>query len=305
MLLYQHKSIFIFLSELVDGVKNGFYAYRMILSPTISRAIDYIMAHLETDCSLDDVARFSGYSKFYFSRLFKAETGETVYAFIRRLRIEQCAFRLKTEQDRSITDISVDYGYSSSNFSTLFLSLEHETPYYFRKGIVKRSFEHPFFHGEVNHLESYESCCKKITIETFPDYFVIAERHIGSYHDLAAQWCQFMKTYNAYYVSGRLLFERTFDDPSISRNQRCIYDICMEVDRDCPLPNTIVLSGGKCAVYHFRGSHRQIFAAYQNLFTVWIPHQGARIDNRWGFDIYRMVNEDASYMEIDLCIPLR
>jgi AraC family transcriptional regulator len=288
----------------------------MILSSTVSRAVDYILLHLTENVGVDDVASFCGYSKFYFSRMFKAETGQSVYSFIRRIRVEQCAFRLKTEQKRSITDISIDYGYTSSNFSTLFLQLEHETPYYFRKGIAKRSVSHPFFHAEQNTLEPYVELCKKISIEVFPDYTVIFERHIGNYHELAKDWCVFLDTYKRCQTHRALLFERTFDDPSIADDDRCIFDICMQVENDsvrsigCPadkteLLQTGTLAGGKFAVYHFKGRHQQIFAAYQNMFNVWIPESGAYIDDRYGFDIYRKVNEDASYMEIDLCIPVR
>ena len=288
----------------------------MILSSTVSRAIDYILLHITENIGVDDVASFSGYSKFYFSRIFKAETGQSVYSFIRRIRVEQCAFRLKAEQHRSITDISVDYGYTSSNFSTLFLQLEHETPYYFRKGIAKRSVAHPFFHAEQNVLEPYSELCKKISVETFPDYTVIFERHIGNYHELAKDWCVFLDTYKNFQTQSALFFERTFDDPSIADDNSCIFDICMQVEindvqnSSCPkdkkeLLQNGTLTGGKFAVYHFKGRHQQIFAAYQNMFNVWIPESGASIDDRYGFDIYRTVNEDASYMEIDLCIPIR
>ena len=92
----------------------------MITNEIINRAIDYILQHINEELSIDDVAEYCHFSKFYFSRMFKAETGESIYAFIKRLRLEQSAFKLKVEPGRTITDIGCEYGYSSSNYSSAF-----------------------------------------------------------------------------------------------------------------------------------------------------------------------------------------
>ena len=130
----------------------------MITNESVNQAIDYILRHMEEDVTLDDVAEYCHFSKYYFSRLFKEQTGESVYAFIRRLRLEQSAFRLKTEQERRITEIGADYGYSSSNFSSAFRQHYRMAPAVFRKKCRRSSMEHPFFHHEKWHTESFEEC---------------------------------------------------------------------------------------------------------------------------------------------------
>ena len=67
----------------------------MITNEVINHAIDYILQHLGEELSVDDVAAECHFSKYYFNRMFKEETGESVYAFIKRLKLEQSAFRLK------------------------------------------------------------------------------------------------------------------------------------------------------------------------------------------------------------------
>lgn len=277
----------------------------MITNTTINAAIDYIMNHLEENISINDVAEYCGYSKFYFGRVFKEQTGESIYAFIKRTKLEQCAFRLKTEQHRTITEISGDYGYTSSNFSTAFKEIKHTSPVYFRKDIMKKSIEHPFFHSGTKELESFEVCNSKITIETLPDYFVLFERIIGNYHNLSKDWCDFLGKYHEYYTDQSLLFERTYDDPSITDVDSCIYDICMSISPECNLDNTMTIQGGKFAVYHFQGESKDIFAAYQSVFNVWLPQTGNLIDNRYSFDLYREIRDDSPIMKIDFCIPIR
>lgn len=58
----------------------------MIENQIINKAIDYIFQHIDEDLSVESIAAFCGYSKFYLSRLFKAETGEGIYTFIKRAK---------------------------------------------------------------------------------------------------------------------------------------------------------------------------------------------------------------------------
>ncbi|HOO78751.1 MAG TPA: AraC family transcriptional regulator [Lachnospiraceae bacterium] len=54
----------------------------------VNQAISYIMEHIEEEIALEDVAEYCHFSKFYFSRIFKDKTGESVYAFIKRMKLE-------------------------------------------------------------------------------------------------------------------------------------------------------------------------------------------------------------------------
>ena len=42
----------------------------MITNEIINQAIDYILQHIEEALTLEDVASYCHFSKFYFSRLF-------------------------------------------------------------------------------------------------------------------------------------------------------------------------------------------------------------------------------------------
>ena len=86
----------------------------------INQSIDYIIQHLDEDLSLDTVAAHFFLSKYHFSRIFKEETGESVYSFIKRCKVDQSAVDMKLNPKKAITDIGLDYGYSSSNYSTVF-----------------------------------------------------------------------------------------------------------------------------------------------------------------------------------------
>lgn len=274
-------------------------------SETICSAIDYILTHINEPIHVEEIAAHCNFSKYHFSRLFKAETGESVYAFIKRVRIEQSAFHLKTDIDKTITDIGIKYGYSSSNYSSAFKQQFEMSPVKFRSSILQRSLENPIFKNRTDRLESLDQCKSKITIEVLPDYHVIYERHKGSYRNLSEHWGEFQDRYKEYRTEETLLLECTYNDPNITDSDGCLYDLYMTVPEGVPLENTRTLKGGKFAVYHFCDNVDQIYRAYQSIFTTWLPQSGYLFDDRHGFDIYRKIDCATMRMEIDFCIPLQ
>ena len=80
----------------------------------INRVMDYIEDNLSKEFTLDELAMAAHFSKFHFHRIFYSMTGETLFQFILRLRLEKAAGRLCTEPASSITEIAMDCGFSSS-----------------------------------------------------------------------------------------------------------------------------------------------------------------------------------------------
>ena len=78
------------------------------------------MQHLDEDLSVESVADQFFISKYHFSRIFKAVTGESVSAFMKRCKVDQSAVDMKLNPEKSITDIGLDYGYSSSNYRDVY-----------------------------------------------------------------------------------------------------------------------------------------------------------------------------------------
>lgn len=277
----------------------------MIKNEVVSRSISYIMQHLDEEISIEDVANYCHFSKYYFSRLFKEETGESIYAFIKRLRMEQSALRLKIEKEKTITDIGFAYGYSPSNYSSVFKKHHHISPAEFRKHINGEKLVHPFHPNKCIKFPSFDFYNKHISIQMLEDFFVIYERHIGSYIDLGKKWCEFTQRYEQYRNKDTLLIERAYDDPSITCVEKCLYDICMTVDKNCPLDNVMTISGGKFAVYRFEGYVQDIFSTYQGMFHIWISGSGYELDERYGLDIYRLLDAKDRRVVMDICIPIK
>ena len=271
----------------------------------INKAITYILSNLEEDISVGDVSSFCGISKYHLNRIFRKETGEALYEFIKRNKIERSAWRLKVEKNKSVTEISSDYGHSSSNFSTEFKKSLHISPSLFRKESEERVHLCSLSRGLT--LDDMESMEKNITIETLPDMFVIYERKKGNYKNMPSQWCSFIEKYSYLKTDDTLYIECTLDDPSITDEDNCLYEICQTVDKtDRRISNlsTTKFTGGKYAVYHYKGWPEFLYMVYQEVFCRWLKKSGYEIDSRPIIDIYRLVRDDG-YMEIDICFPLK
>ena len=83
--------------------------------------------------SLDEIANYLGYSKYYTSTKFHKKYGMTIQDFIINLKIEYSK-KLLVESNYSITEIIMESGFSSlSNFYAIFRKIVGCTPLEFKK----------------------------------------------------------------------------------------------------------------------------------------------------------------------------
>jgi two-component system, response regulator YesN len=105
------------------------------MSPTIVRACAIIHDGLSDDISLEDIARRVEISPFYFSKLFKEETGENFIDYVTMARIRR-AKELLVDPALSVKEISGSTGYSDPNyFSKLFKRIVGLTPTEYRESV--------------------------------------------------------------------------------------------------------------------------------------------------------------------------
>ena len=99
----------------------------------ICKAKQYIEENYNRDICLDDISRIVDISPYYFSKLFKEETGENFIDYLTNLRIEK-AKDLLMHSGMNIKNICVDTGYSDPNyFSRIFKKQVGVTPTEYRE----------------------------------------------------------------------------------------------------------------------------------------------------------------------------
>ena len=276
------------------------------LSGPVSRGVDYILARslAGEPLTVEELARHCHSSAACYSRRFKAETGQSPYAFARRVRLEESAFRLKVEPGRSITEIGCDCGYSPSNFSWAFRQQLGQSPARFRREAGASAVRHPFCHLPKAGLAGLLEQNGGVQVQKMPELYVLCRRLIGNYHALGGVWADFMRACRPWRRPGSQFLVRSYDDPAITDPDACLYDVCLTVPPGCGAPGVQRIPGGWYLVLPYRGPVRNIYAAYQALFTLWLPGSGRRVDAQYSYDLYRQMNGPEDVL-LDICLPLQ
>lgn len=94
---------------------------------------NYIYEHCTEKITLEKTAAFAGFSKYYFSRIFKEHYQMSFPEYIASLRVAKAA-ELLENSSLSILEIAMRSGFSNlSSFNRTFKEVNHCTPSQFRK----------------------------------------------------------------------------------------------------------------------------------------------------------------------------
>jgi two-component system response regulator YesN len=122
-----------FIDKVTQACRNIISKREEQTSGLISKAKHFIEENYHKDISLDDVSRIVDISPYYFSKLFKDETGENFIEYLTNMRIEK-AKDLLVHSGMNIKSICVDTGYSDPNyFSRIFKKQVGVTPTEYRE----------------------------------------------------------------------------------------------------------------------------------------------------------------------------
>jgi len=113
--------------------ENGNHTKRQEYILKFMEVCEYIDSHCMEEITLDQMAEMANFSKFHFSRQFKAFTNESFYKYVNQKRIA-FAETLLIDPEISITEIAHGCGFSSSStFIRMFKIIKGCTPSEFRK----------------------------------------------------------------------------------------------------------------------------------------------------------------------------
>ncbi|MEX2123466.1 MAG: AraC family transcriptional regulator [Woeseia sp.] len=274
----------------------------------IDRVVGYLNEQAEASLTLQNLADIAGVSRFHFHRLYRAITGETPSATLRRLRLARAANMLKNTQ-KSITEIAFDVGYESSQaFSKAFRRVTGSSASGLRRderrlAVVIERLSNPPTHPTRNTLE-----VRLVSIEPFK---VIASRHVGPHKDLfnaygaLFRWAE--ETDRAKGLRG--IFGIAIDDPRSVPEDDCRFDCCFDLGADVKPENDfreLVLGGGLYAVTRHVGPYEGLEDKNDFLYGTWLPTSGYTLRDVTGFNHY-LADPDSlpsEKWETDICIPV-
>ncbi|MRS15008.1 helix-turn-helix domain-containing protein [Enterobacteriaceae bacterium RIT691] len=282
----------------------------------VFKAMDYISQNLHLNPTLEDIANSVALSSFHFHRLFRAQVGETVAAFTRRLRMERAAAWLLTYPQEEITGLALRVGFSSSqNFAKAFRAHFAVSPGEFRRRHTLATKSKP---GNVGRVKSpYSQCTGQDSgllaaqITRLPARRVAYMRRFGPY---GKETCQ--QTHQDLLAS---LPARTpsqpagticvyWDTPEITMESRCRTDVCVDIGAtEKPGRGIAVqtLAGGTYGVCKFAVFEAQLDQTWEWAFA-WLAERGWIKNDEPCYEYYyNETDVSNNYYVFDICIPLQ
>lgn len=287
----------------------------------VFKAMDYISQNLNLNPTLEEISRAVALSSFHFHRIFRAQVGETVAEFTRRLRMERAACGLIEQPTRDITSLALDVGFSSSqNFAKAFRQHFSLSPGEYRRRYGPATKSKPGNVGLTKRLYSEDSVeqqrwreggMQRAAVVNLPARRVAYMRRFGPYgketcqqthQDLLASLPQRTPTQPA----GTLCLY--WDAPEVTDPSRCRTDVGVEIGVAQAVSRGVAvqtISGGQYAVCHFAVYGDQLDATWDIAFA-WAENRGLMKSDKPCYEYYyNETDVSRDYYVFDICIALK
>lgn len=253
----------------------------------------HIQSNLDKKPNLEELAQIAFFSPFHFHRIFKAFTGESIFKYIRRLKLERAASELKYS-DKLINLIAIKAGYENTeSFSRVFKTQFKKSPMEFRKHSKKE------LENSIGHLSKPRKP-KELNIELIDitnTKHLICLRHIGNYNDVGQTWDSLKKWVykNQYKIKSTLGI--SYDNPKITEEDKIRYDACVELEKNVDLGSKMhrkKIRNGKYAVVTIKGEYESLNTAYEYFYVKWLEKNRFELRNEPSFEVYKNMTPDIS-----------
>ncbi len=302
-------------------MKSASAATGMDYRQRICRAMNFISENLDREPALEEIAAAAHFSPFHFHRIFKAATGETVFGFLRRLRLEWAANRLLSDPRSDVTTVALECGFSSSqNFAKAFRARFGTTPSAFRRSkrgnkASKEGEAVSFRVGQDAAMVKWNSPQPERNIEMkaetkeMPAWHVAYARKIGPYGKTTAEaaFGELMRWAGPRGLIGKgPMMGMYWDNPEVTAPDQCRTDACLAVPPgtkvDAPLAAQEI-AGGPYLVCEFDVPIAGFGAAWEAAFRCLLD-RGLECADQPTYELY---HDDCTgpTCRFDICIPLK
>ncbi len=293
----------------------------------IRRVLEHVQSHLDHAMTPADLAEIACFSPFHFQRVFRAMVGESVMGHVRRLRLEQAAWKLKFSND-PVTVIAFEAGYEAHEaFTRAFGARFGCSPSEFR--VRHRAMEFPpapsglHFNprAAIGDFESrpLDAAGLEVEIRRRCSQQVACVRHVGPYDEVGEAWDELAGWLAAegLFGPGVEMLGLCYDDPGITPRDQLRYDACATLDGDFEIPvrppgggqakqiTRRRIPGGEFAVARHVGPFQDLGETYYRLIGHWLPLDGREPGEPPCIEQYWNNPEDTPPEELETDVFLR
>ncbi|MFP4384223.1 MAG: GyrI-like domain-containing protein [Spirochaetia bacterium] len=300
----------------------------------LNRVMDYVENHIGDELSLDLLADIANFSKYHFHRIFYALTGETLFQFIQRIRLEKGATLLLYEPRKPVTDIALECGFSNpasfaKSFKVMFdmsatewrkrnIPAKHETDTFKAAGNqpafqrVKISYQNNTQIWKINTAAGEE---RKVEVMDFPPMRLAYIRHTGPYKGDAALFENLWNRLCSWAGSRSLLDSGTWylviyhDNPGLTDDNKLRMSVCVSVPPGTETEGEVgqmEFPGRKYSSVRFQLGPKDYQDAWNWIYGEWLPQSGYVPDDRPPFERFTgEYDEENGTHTVDICVPVK
>jgi len=271
----------------------------------VNNSLYYIYKNIESNITLDDVARDNSVSKYHFYRIFKEETGENFSQTITSIRLQKAANLLISNKYSTITEISKLCGYSShSSFIKAFKKKYHYSPKEYRNnGYIKLS-------KQIIPKEYYKPLNLEAQIKVTEEITCAYIRHKGYNKDIKYTWEKLRALAYELDIKDYKEIGLHHDNPSITTLDECKYVAAVTIPKDLKIKHrisTFKIPKSLCAIFKYQGQYGEIINMIRYINQEWIKDKGYEITTLPTYIIYEdnhLIEEDKLF-KIEVRVPIK
>ncbi|ACZ12656.1 AraC family transcriptional regulator [Sulfurospirillum deleyianum] len=271
----------------------------------INEVLFRIHSDLEHNGSVEELASLVAMSVFHFNRVFKERVGESVHAYVKRVKLEHAANLLLFNPSATITHCMQAVGFSSNaSFTQAFKENFGVTPTKWRE-VDKANEKRDFTFSEKS---------LHVKIQTMPSFDVAYVRHKGYDRTIQQAWLKLQAWALGHGVdfSDQRMIALHHSNPRFVESSQCHYVACLELPKGrefyrsgdigvMRIPQTF------CAVFSLKGVYGDLKKYMDVIYHEWFPQSAYEKIALPSFAIYRenhFINADERF-DLDFCVPVR
>lgn len=279
----------------------------------INRVQDYIEKRLDTPLTLKELSQVAHFSEYHFQRIYHSITGESLYGFIKRLRLEKAAYMLLSDKKRSVFDIAMNVGFSSqSSFSKAFKSKYGVSSSGYRRMNRQQNLS-SIFHKTLQSPSVNPVLPLDIVLREEASLQLIYTRYTGPYHSNSHLFTYLFQKLYQWADQQHLITEESrwfvlyHDYGSETDEEFLRISVCMSINRPVKIQKDIgvmTLEKASYAVGRFLVFPTEYSHAWNYMYAVWLPHSGCQLADTYSFEHYPPIPMKDSRRFVEIYIPI-